>query len=279
MPEPIAINLFDSNFVGHACSVAGKAPRLMRYERGHVEWDGITIFTDGQMFDPIVDQVRSRFKIGWLQEGRSLRPENYERSRHVLHKFDAVLTYDQQLLRSDPAYKFCIRGGIWTPREQWGLYPKTRGVSMILSDKQDTEGHRLRHQIARRVVDIDLYGPSYTPIGHDKGLAYRDYRYAIVVEAERSLDFFSEHLLDALAYGCVVLYWGCPNISLYLDDRVVVPFEDAGHLAGLLVQGLAQRAGAREGLEENLVLLRDYEITEDWMIKDGPLWPFVEALR
>lgn len=279
MPDQLVVNLFDSNFVGHACSVAGKTPRLMRYERNHKQWDGITIFTDGQMFDPIVDLVESRIKIGWLQEGRALHPENYDRARHVLHKFDAVFTYDQQLLRSDPAYRLCIRGGLWTPRELWGTHPKTKQVSMILSDKQNTEGHRLRHEIARAIAGVDLYGPSYTPIGHDKRLAYQDYRFAIVVEAERSANLFSEHLLDALAFGCVPIYWGCTNVYNWLDAAGMVHFSELGGLVDMICTIDEHYEQFLPHVLVNLDRLTDYEVTEDWMIAQGPLRPFVRALQ
>jgi hypothetical protein len=136
----------------------------------------------------------------------------------VRHKFDAILTYDQALLDADPdVYRFTIRGGVWVPREQWGMYPKTKQVSMILSEKRSIASHQLRHAIAEQVPGIDLYGPEYTPIGYDKALAYRDYRYAIVVDTTNEPNYFSEHLLDALSFGCVVLYCGCPNYRFSLS--------------------------------------------------------------
>jgi hypothetical protein len=206
------INLFDSNFPGHACSVPGQTPRLMRYEREQLRWDGLTIFTDGQMYSPIVGEVTSRYKIGWLMESQALHPENYYRLPYYEQKFDAILTTRPELLARDPQrYRLGIRGGVWTPRAQWGMHPKSRSISMILSDKRTTEGHQLRHQIAATVPGIDLYGPEYTPIGHDKRLALQDYRYTVVVENERSENYFSEQALDAIAFGCIPLYWGGPQ--------------------------------------------------------------------
>ena len=77
------------------------------------------------------------------------------------------------------------------PLDQWGTYLKTKNVSMILSDKTQLDGHKLRHAIAQAGLPIDLYGPSFTPIGHDKALAYKDYRFAVVVEACQEDNFFS----------------------------------------------------------------------------------------
>lgn len=261
----ITINLWDSNFPGQSCSVAGQESTRVRYVRDQLDWDGITVFTDGQMFSPAVDAVRSPIKIGWLQEPKPLHPENYARSWDVRHKFDAILTYDQELLAADPdVYRFTIRGGVWVPREQWSIYPKMKQVSMILSEKRSIASHQLRHAIAEQVPGIDLFGPEYTPIGYDKALAYRDYRYAVVVDTTNEPNYFSEHLLDALAFGCVVLYCGCPNIGDFLDDNAILSFQGVEDLTLLL--GLTAKTYPRQrpALRNNLALLPEYMVTEDW---------------
>lgn len=262
----LTINLWDSNFPGQACSVAGQVSQRVQYVRDRMEHDGITVFTDGQMFSPAVDAVQSPIKIGWLQEPYPLHPENYVRSWDVRHKFDAILTYNQALLNADPdVYRFTIRGGVWVPREQWGLYPKTKQVSMILSDKRSIASHQLRHAIAEQVPGIDLYGPEYTPIGYDKALAYGAYRYAVVVDTTNEPNYFSEHLLDAMAFGCVVLYCGCPNIHQFLDADAIIPFATIETLAMLLPHlDDFQFMTRLRALRNNLGDLRRYMVTEDW---------------
>lgn len=284
----ITINLFDSNFIGQECSVALQTPTLMCYERARRHWPGgITVFTDRWMYNPIVDDVESRYKIGWLHEARALHPENYDQIGQVAHKFDAIMTHDAALLASKalvdsssgrPTWFIkTIRGGSWVALEQWGMYPKTKNVSMILSEKTQLEGHKLRHAIADAGLPIDLYGPQYTPIGHDKGLAYRDYRFAVVVEACKEDNFFSEHLLDALAFGCVPIYWGCPNISDYFPGG----FLQVGTVADLfdLLTWPLERTylDIAQDLYRDQQLARAYAITEDWQIQNC-LRPYLEAL-
>lgn len=262
----LTINLWDSNFAGQQCSVAQQESSRVRYVRDQLHWDGITVFTDGQMFSAAVDVVQSPIKIGWLQEPKPLHPENYARSWDVRHKFDAILTYDQDLLNADPLkYRFTIRGGVWMPRELWSVSSKCRRFSMILSEKRSIESHQLRHAIADQVPGIDLYGARGTSIGYDKSIAYRDYRYAVVVDTTREQNYFSEHLLDAVSFGCVVLYWGCPNIGDFLDDGAVIPFCTINDLRQLLPllnkQTYLNRLGA---VRNNLARLRTYRVTEDW---------------
>lgn len=279
----IEVNLFDSTFPQQACSVALQTPRLMRYVRNAMDWHGITVFVDGEMYSPVVDDVESRYKIGWLHEARALHPENYTRMHEVICKFDAVMTHDAGLLHSATDYtQFpfikTIRGGSWVLPEQWGMYPKSKNVAMILSDKTELEGHQLRHAIAQAGLPIDLYGPSYTPIGYDKSIAYRDYRFAVVVEACREDNFFSEHLIDALAYGCVPLYWGCPNIHEYFPFGLM-PFTD---LASIPFRPISLNwEGAYQFYAPGVKMAQDqaraYAITEDWQIEHC-LRPYVEAL-
>lgn len=274
----LEINLFDSNFVGQDCSVALQTPRLMRYVRGQMDWPGVTVFTDNFMYSPIVDDVQSRFKIGWLHEGRALHPENYEQIGRVTSKFDTIMTHDAALLASGAPFIKTIRGGAWVTFDQWGMYAKDKNVSMILSEKTQLEGHKLRHAIAEAGLPIDLYGPEYRPIGHDKMLAYHRYRFAVVVEACREDNFFSEHLLDALAFGCVPIYWGCPNIGDYFDLGGFLCFDDVLGLFDLLAWPLDQTyLNMAPALVANQKRARAYAITEDWQIQHC-LRPFVEAL-
>jgi hypothetical protein len=277
----IEINLFDESFPGQPSSVATQTPQTMRYVRGQTHWDGITVFTGEMMFSPIVDDVQSRYKVGWVNgDARCFRPRFYELVGNVAHKFDAVMTHDAQLLATGAPFVKTIRGGSWVPLDQWGMYPKSRNVSMILSEKAELLGHILRHAIANAGLPIDLYGPQYTPIGHDKRVAYRDYRFAVVVEACREENFFTEHLIDALAFGCKVFYWGCPNIKQYFDSNAMWPFGDVAGLATVLYS-IVNYDALYQVTEQTVRLAqihaRAYAITEDWQIENC-LRPFVEAL-
>lgn len=277
----IEINLFDDSFPAQACSVPLQTPQTMRYVRRQTDWNGITVFTGRVMFDAVVDDVRSRFKVGWLNgDERCLRPDFYDAAPDVAHKFDAIMTHDAELLALGRPFVKTIRGGSWVPLDQWCLPPKTKNVSMILSDKTTLPGHQLRHAIAAAGLPIDLYGPGYTPIGYEKSIAYRDYRYAVVVEACKAENWFTEHLIDALAFGCVPFYWGCPNIGEYFDAPGMWQFSMLGSLAWMFERGYIEREGyshLQDAIAECQQNARAYAITEDWQIAHC-LRPFVEAL-
>jgi hypothetical protein len=287
----IEINLFDRSFVGQPCSVATQTPRTMRYVRDQMQWDGVTVFTGSMLFDPIVDDVQSRYKIGWLNgDARCLRPEQYDEHWKVAHKFDAIMTHDAYLLKSGGwhfdtpqhatvkhvPYIKTIRGGSWVALDQWGMYPKSKNVSMILSEKTQLPGHQLRHAIADAGLPIDMYGPAYTPIGHDKALAYRDYRFAVVVEACQEDNWFTEHLIDALAFGCVPIYWGCENIAEYFNIASFMAFQDMAALIEILnICTTSAYDAMRSPLRIDQRRAKQYAITEDWQIAHC-LRPYLE---
>ena len=192
------------------------------------------------------------------------------------------MTHDAELLSSGSPFTLTIRGGSWVPLDQWGMPSKSKNVSMILSEKTQLAGHQLRHAIADAGLPIDLYGPEFTPIGHDKRIAYQDYRYAVVVEACQEKNFFSEHLIDAIAYGCLPIYWGCPNIGEWFDRKGFFSIRQCDRPGD--AAGDARRpdhAAAYQHIQgvlgRNQAAARAYVITEDWQIANC-LRPFVEAL-
>lgn len=266
----IPINLFDNEFPGQPSAVNGKMPRTLQFVRDQMAWGGITIFTDRMAYSPLVEQVQSPIKMGWFLEARCFRPWYYERAHELRPYLDALLTYDADLLERYPGWAhFVPRAGVWTPPALWGMHPKSKTVSLLLSEKQSTEGHRLRHEIADRFPDLDLYGARGTPIGTDKARAFKDYRYSIIVEACWEENLFTEHLLDCIAFGTIPIYKGCPNIGDFFSRGGMMEFGDLNELNGIL----GWLKGHGEALYEfktpsarlNFGRLDKYEITEDWI--------------
>lgn len=266
----ITLNLFDNTFRHAVCSVAGKTPRSMRYERDQMAWAGVTLFVDGYLHLPVVDEVESRYKVGWLHEPPCLHPENY---RDIpAHKFDMILTYDPGLLAGGSPFRFAPYGGVWLPHVEWGLRPKPELVSMLVGDKTATEGHRLRRRVADRLeaTPVDFYGSRGTPVGYGWKPRLRtlaDYAFSLIVEPCRIDNLFTAWLLDCFAAGTVPVYWGCPNLAEFFDARGVLAFETEDEalevVDGLdfdLYRSLLPYAAA------NLRAVYEYEITEDWLI-------------
>lgn len=274
----ITLNGYASGFEGYNSSVSGKAPRLCNWVWRQADYDGISVFVDGDMWHEDVDQFKSKIKVGWLHEAKELHPENYVKAYELRHKFDCILTYDEELIKSDPdKFRYTIRGGITIPREDWGIYHKTKNVAMLVSDKVQLEGHQLRHEIVKRIKGVDYFGKGINrPI--ENKLELKQYRYVIVVEATVEKNWFTEHLLDVIAMGCVpILYYppemiGTFALDVFLSIEGMALFKTLQQLRELVevsndgVQGMFVYERLLPHLYTNLMRLSDYETPEDFFI-------------
>jgi hypothetical protein len=267
------INLFDFNFRQSVCSVAYQTPQHIQYVRDALDFDGVTLFTDGYINDGSVDRVRSRYKIAWLREPYCLHPDIYEAALQNAHKFDLVLTYYQPFLDLGANFRFCPYGGTWIDKRDWGIKPKTKLCSMLIGSKMSTEGHRLRHKIADMIElmghSVDFYGVRGEPIGYGQETKLQvlsDYAFSIVTETCRERNLFTEWLLDCYAVGTVPIYWGAPNAghlfgwSGVLEAVTVRDFSD-----WLQNIDMNEYAKLQPAIENSLEKMQQYAITEDWL--------------
>jgi len=268
----IQINLFDYNFRDCACSVFGKTAQNIEYVREQMNWDGITIFTDEYINNPIVDRVNSRFKIGWLHEPYCLHPMTYHRSVTVSDKFDTILTYYKPFLDL-PGFTFAPCCGVWVPRDRWAIQPKIKMLSMLYGDKMATEGHKFRHVVgdALEIADaeVDFFDFKGTPTRYGwetKVQVLADYRFTIVIEACNEENNFGEPILDAFSQGTVPIQWGCSNVGDFFDTSGIIKFETVDELLGIVGELTPKLWGEMlPGIAHNLKLVEDYEITDDWI--------------
>lgn len=273
----LTINLFDANF-GHVdYSTAFQTTHKMKWVRGKMQWDGITVFTDAFITSDFVQKVQCPQKIGWLHEPQELHPGNYAAAvrPEIYNQFEYILTYYEPLLQH-PSGKFkkVIYGGVWIPENEWGMREKTKHVSMLFGNKLTSSGHKLRWQIWEKLGDkfgIDYYGAKGTPVNYSwetKLQVLKDYRFSIVCETSRQPGLFTEILCDCLAVGTVPLFWGDPDIAEHFDGLGILSFENVYQLEDLLREldeysHLYLAGFARE----NLRRVRDYRITEEWLVE------------
>ena len=112
---------------------------------------------------------------------------------------------------------------------------KTKTLSTILSNYSILEGHHHRQSLFPLLDSLpffDLYGYHYPPNQYkryqgtlpddNKGSGLYPYKYTIVIESVNEPNYVTEKLIDAILAECLVFYWGCPNLSTWLDERVII---------------------------------------------------------
>lgn len=239
-------------------------------------FDGITVFTD-PCFDPqhshIIDEVKSPIKCAWIHEPRALHALANQRLQAVekmMDKVDYILTYDEYLLNKYPEKTiFCVDNMSWILDHQTKIYEKSKIVSMIYSWKKDTEGHRLRHQVAEYATGISLYGNgSSTPIEWKAdGLA--DYMYSVTIENSQAKWYFTEKILDCFATGTVPIYWGASNVGDYFDKRGIITFDKIEELPEIF-SNLSEDdyEDKLPYIKNNFEEVKKYHLYEDWMYEN-----------
>jgi hypothetical protein len=204
-----------------------------------------------------------------LIETREVTSFGYDSFERYKDGYDFVMTHDQELLDKYPdKAKFTIFGGSWIKTNNYGLHPKTKGISMIYSDKRLFTGHKLRHEIANGLTGVDFYGGAAKAVRY-KEEALLDYRYSIVIENSKTPNYFTEKLVDAMIVGTVPIYWGAPNIGDFFDVRGMIIIDGPEGIQNI-VDSLNEETylSKIEYIKNNIELAKKYAVTEDWMYEN-----------
>lgn len=268
----IEVNLFDSSFI-HTEQLVGYItcsdllrPTKIKWINGLMDYDGITVFTDNYIGNPIVKEVNSKVKVAWLLEPRAIDSRTYGIITQIEGDFDYILTYDEELLSRGDKYLKYVVGQSRVSDSDSGLHEKSKLVSMIASHKTISNGHRFRHQIVKELHgkhNFDLWGSGYRRFD-TKNDPLRDYFFSISVMNSKVNNFFTEVLVDNFKLGTVPIFWGCPNIGDYFDTKGIIVFDAIEELdeilSNLTVKDYYDRL---DNIRKNLTLSKDYVSTDD----------------
>jgi len=101
--------------------------------------------------------------------------------------------------------------------------PKTQEISVFCSNLEKTPAHRVRLAFVKALKErlgerLHWFGNGVNKIDQKwDGLA--PYKYAVVLENQRTDDIITEKICDSfLAYSCPI-YWGAPNVRSYFPHQ------------------------------------------------------------
>lgn len=293
MIEKKRIGLFDGTFSdpkygwsksagygGTESDMRESSPLYLEWQR--MKYEGpVTVFTD-VCLDMALSAPPGR-KAAWLLEPRSFSTTHYDFIDQHPFLFSYILTHDMEFMLKHNNALWVPCGGIWVDPQVTYHSKKDKLVSMMTTQKDVTVGHRLRHEIqdyfavpADRPQDeiVDFYGRGSLPIS-TKIWALKEYKYSIVVESGKIPGYFSEKLIDSIAFDCVPIYWGAPDIGRYIDPKCLHTFDTIDELARIVYHRLSDGDYQEKStlIRKNAAYWMQYICPEDYMYKHYP-WVF-----
>jgi len=247
---------------GDACyAIHAKKARTVEYSTdGKGQLDVYTHDAFGRVFDTGYTGV----KIGWLQEPRGINSFWYDQLEQRTERFfepdafDFILTHDQKLLDLDPRFQFMLGNGFWIKEPK--VYPKSKLVSMIASNKAMCAGHLYRLEWVNKLQGkLDQYGRGFNEISlKEEGLC--DYMFSVAIENQISDVWITEKVLDCFASGTIPIYGGTRRIAEFFNPDGIIFLEDGFDPADLTPDMYYDRIDA---VKDNLERVLPLEIPVD----------------
>lgn len=234
-------------------------------ESKYIEWvsDGTgeaTFYIDSTLAQAQSDNV-SGPKYGWLLESKYITPQIVESVKQYPEKylevFDIIFTHNQELLKIDSKFKWAPAQGFWIKEPK--IYEKSKMISMIASNKQMCEGHRLRLEWVERLWgQVDLYGRGFNEISNkEEGLC--DYMFSVAIENGQYETYFTEKLLDCFATGTIPVYLGAPDIGKYFNKDGIIDLSEEFDVSDEIYYN------KMNAIKENLEKVKEMEVLEDFI--------------
>lgn len=229
------LNLIGGGFQHHShCSSAFNKNKI-------VEWildysADQSIYVDHAILNGEIKENKENY--GWLAESSAIIPSVIEEVKSNLNsyfdKFKYIFTHDVRLLTLHPNFKFTIANALpWIQDKK--IYPKTKKISMIASNKTMSNGHKYRQEVIEKYKGlVDHFGTGYnelpwaTKAGTESGKIYglKDYMFSIAMENDNYDTIFCEKLTDCFVTGTIPIYWGPRSIDNFFNIDGVIFLED-----------------------------------------------------
>jgi len=103
---------------------------------------------------------------------------------------------------------------------------KLHDLSVVASDLTSLDGHKRRFAFVNKMIghfkdSLHVYGRGFNSVD-DKWRAIAPYKYSIAIENNVIPHYFTEKLTECFLSYTMPIYFGCPNIKEYFDERAMI---------------------------------------------------------
>jgi len=262
------IKLVDSSFshseLGYSSDY--QPSKIFEWDRHNIDLygDENIVFTDNRL----LDAKNKNNSIGWLIEPIEILPHIYSNAISLRNNFKKIYTHEKTLLDTGSPFELVPFGCCWIKPEDQKIYDKNKNVSIIASNKTQTIGHNLRHEVIAMFKNkMDVYGRGYNSIDYKlDGLG--GYRFSVVIENCKRDYWFTEKLIDCLVTGTIPIYWGCPSIGDFFDTNGFFIFDSIKELESI-IDNLTEETylSKMDSVRKNFIIAKNYLLPDEIIYK------------
>ena len=223
----------------------------------------ITFYVDAAIRDGV--EAKAERKFFWMVESRDLFPGLVdwvkENSKKVSESCEALLTHCRELVGLEPNFFYMPPHGYWVENPQ--IYPKTKNISFLTSNKNWLPGHRVRLEWLNKLKDhCDVYGRGFNEVEKVED-AIRDYRFHVCIENNDK--YFSEKILNAFACGAIpITIADREALGLFFDLNGIIFLDDSFDINSLTEELYLSKM---EAIQLNLFAVRSFAMVEDKIVE------------
>ena len=249
-------------------SCSDLTPSLFRWSRDQEKCDAIVCIDSGVvgMFES--EEIPEN-RFGWLCESPVVIENVYDMVRE---NYEVLLDYYRALFTCDKDLSECherihlIQSGSnlpWIKDKE--IYTKTKNISLVASNKNFTDGQKLRHELAEKYKDtVDVIGSiNGDRVGDgvfDKLDGYKDYKFTVVTENCKQDNYFTEKITDAFATGTIPVYWGTECVSEIFNPDGIIVLTDDFDMTQLTPELYEEKMDA---VKENFEIVNNMKMADD----------------
>lgn len=218
------INLIGGGFQ-HSVSTNDSPPKYIEWVKGYGNCE-IAIHVDDGLLKPVGQSTKN---YGWLCESKTIISSYYDwcekNTKELKSKFVKVFTHDVELSKKSDIFQLtqCSGKSFLNHGE---IYPKTKLVSMIASNKTFCPDHHYRQEMIKKFSNkCDHFGRGYNQIPN-KEYGLKDYCFSIVMENATYPNMFTEKITDCFMTGIIPVYYGIENIGDFFDSNGIIKLTD-----------------------------------------------------
>ena len=215
--------------------------------------------------------ISNKPSVAMLIEPRTIQPTIYEYVEQHSDDYDLIFSHDLKILEFENAYPIYFMNWYKTYDEL-----KTKGISMVCSDKAMCKEHRERQWIADKLAydiqQVDHYGKYLGGRYCDYYECRAKYMFEIVVDNNWSGYWLSEKLANPLASKTIPIYLGGKHFPDEFDLDGIIQVNSVNDIPAIVKNILSnpkeEYYSRIKSIEHNYNAIQRYHVFEDWFFEE-----------